>query len=96
MKHTDKIRLFNQNENTYLYPDLTGHFYVHHVGSMIVWDNVEIWKAPYLFSFVPAVIQHCFGNLDKFGKDIYTGKLTIMEISNILLQHTVWDAALKY
>jgi hypothetical protein len=96
MKHINKVRLFNQCDNTYRYPDETGHFYVHHVGSMIVWDNNEIWQSPYLFSFVPSAIQRCFGKVDKNGQEIYVGKLMVMEVSSVLFQHTIWEAAVNY
>lgn len=88
-----KIRLFNEEENRYRYPDGTGRFYVHHVDQMIVWDNIKDWGEPHLFSFAPATIQYFFGKYDKFGQEIYVGKLKIMEVSSFLFQHDIWVAA---
>jgi len=78
-----------------MYPDETGHFYIHHVGNIIVWDTNEIWRPPYLFSFIPAIVQCCFGKIDKNGQEIFTGNVQIMEISPVLFQCSIWQACLS-
>jgi len=63
---------------------------------MVIWDNIKIWKPPYLFSFVPAVVQHCFGKLDSKGNEVYQGNVKVMVVSDFLFQKTIWDAAVSF
>ena len=95
MQHIDKIRLYSKFNKDYRYPDATGHFYIHRVGHLYIWDTMEFWQSPFLFSFVPAVVQHWFGELDADGNEIYVGNLTVMEIANCLYQKTIWNQAIK-
>ena len=100
----DKIRLYNQQDNIYMYPDESGHFYVHHVDMKdihgclrrySVWDNHEVWDDNNHFVFVPAIIQHSLGRKDEDGNDIYTGSVMVLEISHgrEASQHTIWENA---
>jgi len=88
--HLNKIRLFNPTSNLYRYPDQTGHFYVHHVGKLLVWDNVDVWRYPYEFKYVTATIQHFLGKIDGKGQEVWEGNISILEISNLSLERTLW------
>ena len=92
----NKIRLHNVNENTFLYPNETGHFYVHHVGGLIVWDADEIWESSETYTFVPAYVEHCDGKYDTNGDEIYIGDLIVFEVSQLRSQHFVWEKALNF
>ena len=95
IKHIDKIRLFNRVSHTTVYPDNSGHFYIHRINSIVVFDNVEIWPKNNHYSFCKGILQHCFGDTDENGQDIYIGDLGIWEIEKPdILQHTVWKRAL--
>lgn len=95
IKHIDKIRLFNRVSHMTVYPDNSGHFYIHRINSIVVLDNVEIWPKNNHYSFCKGILQHCFGDTDENGQDIYIGDLGIWEIEKPdILQHTVWKRAL--
>jgi hypothetical protein len=95
MKNIKKIRLFSEQDQSYRYPDSSGHFYVHHVNNMIIWDNNKIWIPPWDFNFVPAVVQQFFGEYDDKGQELYQGDIMVWEIScTYLLQHTIWVSSI--
>lgn len=96
MIHIHKIRIFNKAENTFRYPDRSGHFYVHRVNGLLVFDNNLIWPEHHDFTFVWGVLQHCVTNrCDECGEENYEGDLPVMEISHKLYQHTLWLRALN-
>lgn len=106
MKHLiDKIQLYNRENNSHRFPNPDGTFFVHYINIHTlygdrrcpVWDNSEHWPLNNNFIFVPAIIQHFFGEIDEWGNDIYVGDVMVLEVStsNIILQKTIWENA-KY
>ena len=96
MKHIYKVRIFNQTELTFRYPDSTGHFYVHRVDNLLVFDNNLVWNNPEKFIFVPAILQQYYGMQDKYGNELYEGDIPVYEILHKLIQHEIWLNSLNY
>jgi hypothetical protein len=94
MKHIYKVRIFNSYDNSFRYPDQTGHFYIHKVHGLAVWDNNRIWQEPFFFHFAPAIVQQFVGHYDLLGHEIYEGCIPIFEIAHFMNLHTLWLSAM--
>jgi hypothetical protein len=89
-----KVRIYNEADDNYRYPDSTGSFYAHHLANnQCILDNVKLWPPCNHYQFVQAVLQHCIGQ-DIEHNDIYVGNIKIFEIAHPT-QHLIWSRALQ-